>query len=71
MREKYPNMVVAAVSSSAPLKAQEDFKEYMEFVKKALNNDSCYSVIKNGMETTQKYLAAGPTGVDKVKKDFK
>lgn len=71
MREKYPNMVAAAVSSSAPLKAQENFMEYMEFVKKALNNDSCYSVINNGTRAIEQYLAAGPASVNKVKKDFK
>ncbi|XP_062136951.1 putative serine protease K12H4.7 [Drosophila sulfurigaster albostrigata] len=35
-REKYPNLIYGAISSSGPLLAQVDFKEYFEVVKASL-----------------------------------
>ncbi|XP_026472568.1 LOW QUALITY PROTEIN: putative serine protease F56F10.1 [Ctenocephalides felis] len=50
VREKYPHLVHGAVSSSAPLLAAVDFREYFMVVKDALatHSDKCVEAVKNG-----------------------
>ncbi|XP_017778055.1 PREDICTED: putative serine protease K12H4.7 [Nicrophorus vespilloides] len=50
MRLKYPHLITAALASSAPAKAVEDFKEYFEVVSDniKLNSVECWDTIKNG-----------------------
>lgn len=40
LRQVYPSVVVGAVASSAPVKAVEDFYEYLEVVQKSLASSS-------------------------------
>ncbi|KAI4457715.1 protease s28 pro-x carboxypeptidase-related [Holotrichia oblita] len=52
MRVKYPHLVDAALSSSAPLRAVADFYEYYEVVAKSLEDvsEECVSTIAEAMD---------------------
>ncbi|XP_043216351.1 putative serine protease K12H4.7 isoform X2 [Amphibalanus amphitrite] len=59
-RLKYPHMVHAAVSSSAPLVAKTNFYEFLEVVSdavKAESGDTCYSNIAAAFTELEKQLA--------------
>lgn len=45
--------------------------EYFQVVQTSLADPTCISVIRNGVAATEAYLAAGPTGVNKVMNDYK
>lgn len=70
MRLKYPNVVDAAVSSSAPLKAKVNFLEYLAVFQSSLNNTNCTDIIKNATEEVQSKIQTN-TGLEEVQKDFK
>ncbi|GLV45696.1 uncharacterized protein CBL_02716 [Carabus blaptoides fortunei] len=68
IREMYPELIYAAVSSSAPILAKVDFKEYYESVQTNLGT-RCSSAINKGIHDVLKYLTT-PSGVRKVQRDF-
>ncbi|KAK6628671.1 hypothetical protein RUM43_002486 [Polyplax serrata] len=72
MRLKYPHLVQGAVSTSGPLLALLDFKEYFEVVKDSLAtyNTSCVSAIAAGTEQLDSFLNH-PLGQQKIFKIFK
>lgn len=51
LREKHPNLVIGAVSSSGPILAKADFIEYFQVVENSLRtrSDYCASEIKNAL----------------------
>ncbi|GLV45697.1 uncharacterized protein CBL_02717 [Carabus blaptoides fortunei] len=68
MRQKYPELVHAAVSSSAPVLAKYNFFEYNEVVKSSLGTE-CSGVIERGIKKTQDLLQTRK-GRKKLSKDF-
>lgn len=71
MRERYPDVVHAAVSSSAPVNATVDFKGYHEVVREALADPKCHGIITNAVSEAKRLLRTGDVGIKKVQKDFK
>ena len=58
-RLKYPDMVHAAVSTSAPLLAQTDFSEYKEVVKSSIyakSGEQCYANVQQAFADTEQLL---------------
>ncbi|XP_026278173.1 putative serine protease K12H4.7 [Frankliniella occidentalis] len=58
-RLKYPHLVHAAVASSAPVHAEEDFKEYMEVVSQSIRTiagNECADNVKKGFDRIKKLL---------------
>lgn len=52
LREKYPHLVHGAISSSGPLLAKVDFKEYFDVVVTSLetNSDTCVQAVKRSID---------------------
>ncbi|GLV36740.1 uncharacterized protein CBL_02425 [Carabus blaptoides fortunei] len=67
MRAKYPELVHAAWSSSAPVLAKVDFSEYAEVVSQSLS--ACTDIIRNGVDEVQRLLQTN-YGIQKVSYDF-
>lgn len=51
LREKYPHLVFAAVSSSGPLLAKADFREYFDVVTQSLGtySDNCVDAVQKSI----------------------
>jgi hypothetical protein len=75
-RLKYPHLVHAAVSSSAPLQVQLDFYGYKDWVAKDLANEKvggsqeCLNVIQEGHIAIAEILQPGPTDGKEMIKDM-
>ncbi|GLV36675.1 uncharacterized protein CBL_02490 [Carabus blaptoides fortunei] len=67
MRAKYPELVHAAWSSSAPVLVKVDFSEYNEVVSQSLS--ACTDIIRNGVDEVQRLLQTND-GIEKVSSDF-
>ncbi|GLV36741.1 uncharacterized protein CBL_02424 [Carabus blaptoides fortunei] len=67
MRAKYPELVHAAWSSSAPVLAKVDFSEYAEVVSQSLS--ACTDIIRNGVNEVQRLLQT-TDGIQQVSHDF-
>ncbi|XP_037085863.1 putative serine protease K12H4.7 [Pollicipes pollicipes] len=64
-RLKYPHMVHAAVSSSAPLHAQTNFYEFLSVVSDALRSESgqeCYSGVAAAFSELEQRIGGGNAG---------
>ncbi|XP_014248956.1 putative serine protease K12H4.7 [Cimex lectularius] len=72
LRYKYPHLVHAAVSSSSPLLAKADFKEYNEVVSASLStfNDDCVTSVHQAVIKFDK-LVTDPSGAETLTKKFK
>jgi len=70
-RLKYPHLVDISVSSSAPLVAQLDFKEYLGVVEAAINrtNVGCISQIRSAVNSLEQLLRR-PLGWKMIQKKF-
>jgi hypothetical protein len=60
-REKYPEMTVGSVASSAPVLAEADFVEYMETVGQAAEyfSPGCYDNIQKAVQQIDSIISAG------------
>ena len=57
LRLKYPHLVAAAVSTSAPLLAKVDFFEYLEVVEQSLNTvPGCVESVKTAISDVEKLV---------------
>lgn len=72
LRLKYPHLLYAAVSSSAPMIADYNFYEYYENINKALTNysDSCSTRIKEATQTIQAMVKTSD-GKSRLQKQFR
>uniref|UniRef100_A0A6Q2XJY7 Serine protease 16 n=1 Tax=Esox lucius TaxID=8010 RepID=A0A6Q2XJY7_ESOLU len=70
-RLKYPNLIHAAVASSAPLHATVNFSEYLEVVWRALaaENPKCPLLVKKAFDTLNE-LIKDPKNYENITKDF-
>ncbi|KAJ7990605.1 hypothetical protein DPEC_G00302130 [Dallia pectoralis] len=70
-RMKYPNLIHAAVASSAPLHAIVNFSEYLEVVWRALaaENPDCPLLVKMAFDTLHE-LIKHPNNYENITKDF-
>uniref|UniRef100_A0AC35TME6 Serine protease K12H4.7 n=1 Tax=Rhabditophanes sp. KR3021 TaxID=114890 RepID=A0AC35TME6_9BILA len=71
MREMYPDLVHAAVASSAPITAVIDFYQGFNMVSQGLNNynPKCASDVSAGFAAVREFIAT-PQGQQNVKKAF-
>jgi hypothetical protein len=70
---QFPNHVIGAVASSAPVLAKEDMPEYMDVVGRSLKRDGgekCWEMVFNATQTMAQMLALGPPGEEEVMKHF-
>ncbi|CAG2169501.1 unnamed protein product [Oppiella nova] len=67
-REKYPNIAVGAIASSAPVEAEVDFKEYLGVVSTALSKQ-CSDNIRKAFKQLDDELKT-PSGVANIRKLF-
>lgn len=72
LRLKYPHLLYAAVSSSAPMIADLNFYEYYENIIKALTNysDTCSTRIKEATQAIQA-LVKTSDGKSRLQKQFR
>ncbi|XP_073958340.1 putative serine protease K12H4.7 [Choristoneura fumiferana] len=72
MRLLYPDLVDAAVSSSAPVLAKKDFNEYLEAVSDAFEKYGSADCVKkiNVFYKRITELLKTPSGIEKLKKEF-
>jgi serine protease 16 len=72
-RLKYPNLVYAAVSSSAPVKAIVDFSDYNVIVGQSLGTYSseCTKEISDATASIQSYTQSGSSGYSTLQNVFK
>ncbi|XP_075984612.1 putative serine protease K12H4.7 [Anticarsia gemmatalis] len=73
MRLKFPNLVDAALASSAPVLAKKDFHEYIETVQdvfKKYGTPTCYSKIRSSFERYHQLLQTN-NGIIQLKKENK
>ncbi|CAG2174424.1 unnamed protein product [Oppiella nova] len=68
-RAKYPHLTVGAVSSSAPMEARLNYKQFFEAVGEDLGTD-CSRYIREATQQLDDELKAGPTGWESIKKQF-
>ncbi|KAK3907643.1 Putative serine protease K12H4.7 [Frankliniella fusca] len=71
-RLKYPHLVHAAVASSAPVRAEVDFKEYFEVVTQSIrtiSGNECADNVKKGFDRIEKLLLT-TDGLTTVQKTF-
>lgn len=71
MRQKYPHLVDAAWSSSAPLDAKVDFVEYKEVMTESLRivgGDKCVKAFEDGFRGMEEIIDSGD--FSKLQKDF-
>ncbi|CAG2182428.1 unnamed protein product, partial [Oppiella nova] len=67
-REKYPNIAVGAIASSAPVLAEVDFKDYFGVVSDSLGTECSQNIRKASQELDE--LLKTPEGVKKVRQMF-
>jgi len=73
---KYPHVAFAAVASSAPVRAEEDFPGYCEVVYNSLKNpivggsDACVNAVSEAFQTIDKYYDQNETGWSVLEKHF-
>ncbi|XP_014248181.2 putative serine protease K12H4.7 [Cimex lectularius] len=72
LRYKYPHLVHAAISTSGPLLAKADFKEYNEVVSASLStfSDDCVTSVHQAVKHFDK-LVTDPSGAKTLTKKFK
>jgi len=74
-RLKYPSVTHGSIASSAPVKAQTNFKEYMDVVGESIryfSGSACYDALREGADAVAELAAAGPgsAGMKTLEKDF-
>ena len=75
-RLKYPSITQGSIASSAPVRAEENFSQYMDVVAEALlyfGGQACYNAFEEAANDIA-HLASGGAGSDgmaKLEKDFK
>eukprot|EP01133_Synstelium_polycarpum_P013883 gene13883-16377_t len=65
MRLKYPNLIDAAIATSAPVQPQLDFPEYFEVVSQSIG-PSCSAVVANVTQQVTQMLATNRAAVEKL-----
>ena len=73
-RLKYPQHVIGAVASSAPVLAKQDMPDYMDVVGRSLRRDGgdkCWQTVLNATTEFESMLSLGPSGEAALQKQFK
>jgi hypothetical protein len=72
LRLKYPHLIHAAVSSSAPLERKVDYPEYLEVVNTSLSaySPECSRQIQAAFQAVQETLSQ-PNGSSKIEEAYK
>ncbi len=74
-RLKYPSITQGSIASSAPVRAEENFSQYMDVVADSLiyfGGQACYNGFEDAANTIAQLASEGPgsEGMTKLEKDF-